>query len=720
MKQTRCLLSILFLLLVCGAVQSQDWTEDQQKTLDEIDQSLKTDERLNRCEQIVYALPADSPIRSEIEKRILGAIPDAKPEVQRHLCELLFPLGTNQSAAVLESLLSSSDSLLAQYARYALERLPGAEADAAFLRALDKATGASQAGIAAALGNRNVSAAADKLAALTKSADKTVAKSAVFALGTLGLQSGLEPLKAAQKDKELAVHANEALLKTAEKLAAGADSDRNAAVEIYNSFKKPEAGELYWAALSGLVRMGQDVETVFDLLTSTDDVKSMRALSIIEPVQDPVVLERLAKYSLTIKPRSQVNLLGILALKSSDQLVKTRLNVEQVLDTAAEPEVKTAAITVLGIIGSADSLPVLLKSGESENAAVLSALEAALTQIKGIDLASVLTKFITDANQPTALRCSAIRVLTQRQIGNSARTLALLVKLVAESKDDTIQSAALAGAISAGRFCDDPKAVIVRLVKTAPDPTLQKKYLDALAENWSSFDGLDTAIEIMRTVPAVRPNAGLSAVRIGNSLRGVDAQRVADAMQIVVKEVKHADVEKRAQSVNGEIDKYVGYIQTWSFNGPYQKDGIRGSQLFNMDFGPEKEGAVKTDNLEWKPLENGFRRWVWNLEQGVENLDNGVVYLRTFVYSPTEQKILFDGAADDGMKIWINGIKVHEKYTPAPPAVGSHQAKSALKAGWNELVVKVVDETGGWEFALRIRNRFMEEIDGLKYQIEKP
>ena len=92
----------------------------------------------------------------------------------------------------LEAALTASDANAAQNARMKLERIPGPEADQVLLRALEKAKGNELAGIIFALGNRNVTAAAEKLIPLTVSENEIVAISAVTALEKRGSRTACD------------------------------------------------------------------------------------------------------------------------------------------------------------------------------------------------------------------------------------------------------------------------------------------------------------------------------------------------------------------------------------------------------------------------------------------------------------------------------------------------------------------------------------------------
>src|SRR4030042_6907367 len=100
-----------------------------------------------------------------IEKGRLGVLDsDAKQAGKQFACRQLSSIGTDQSVPTLAKMLTGEDA--SDMARYALERIPGAAADAALLDALPKAKGKPQIGIVNSLGQRKCRKAPGDLAGL--------------------------------------------------------------------------------------------------------------------------------------------------------------------------------------------------------------------------------------------------------------------------------------------------------------------------------------------------------------------------------------------------------------------------------------------------------------------------------------------------------------------------------------------------------------------------
>ncbi len=126
--------------------------------------------------------------------------PGTSPQTRQNICEqlgrLLGPLSANDPAlAVLAPMLGNADEV--NQARLALEPVPGAAVDAAFLDALGRTSGAIRLALIQSLGTRRQAGAVSALAALLKDADAAHAAAAAHSLGQIGTAEALLALLAA-------------------------------------------------------------------------------------------------------------------------------------------------------------------------------------------------------------------------------------------------------------------------------------------------------------------------------------------------------------------------------------------------------------------------------------------------------------------------------------------------------------------------------------------
>lgn len=621
------------------------------------------------------------------------------------------------TVADLEAQMMDADVHVAQAARMKLERIPGAEAEAALVRALDKATGNELAGVVASLGNRGVTSVTAKILPLTKSSDSAIAISAILALGNLGVADALDSLQGQLNDKALRPHVLEAVAMIGEKSVQAGNLD--AARKAYGMLIADKNDEAYWIGVRGFLRFdsGKVLGDLEKLVTGEDEVAAKRVISLIYDVNDKAFLVKMSELCVSLPAELQVYVLEMFYINPNPVVLP---NVKKTLETATESAVVIAGVTALGKIGNTEDWPMILKMLDTDNADVRRAAEATLASLNVADLQQILLNTVADNNASVELRASAINLLTLRAKDNVGPLFETLEKLYKSDAVDSLRLAALDGMTIIAAHLDNPGVTYKRLIVEAKDVDIQKRILSSMSKNWATFEGIDLAFEIMRTMDEIRPNAGLAVVHIANHLRTSDLELATEILETVVAEVKHADVEKRGRAVLADINRFQGFIQKWAFNGPYQREGLDGPKLHDTPFGPEKaDGTIDMSLVMWRPLNRGSNDWLWDLESGIQRLNDGTAYVRTYAIAPADMDVLLYGGVDDGMKIWVNGEQIGSIYTGAPPSAGQCKMPAKLHAGMNEIVVKVTDGGGEWMFGLRVCTPEMESISGLKFQREK-
>jgi hypothetical protein len=197
-------------------------------------------------------------------------------------------------------------------------------------------------------------------------------------------------------------------------------------------------------------------------------------------------------------------------------------------------------------------------------------------------------------------------------------------------------------------------------------------------------------------------------------LRNKDEARARDALKQVLSKVDHPDVRKRTQDVLNELDQYEDHILEWVTVGPFQEAGKDGAAIYRTAFPPETDPG----GVEWKLLTQGIGSWAINLESTYGGLDFVAAYLRTRVWSDSEQDVQLEMGSDDGIKAWLNGKLLYDRWGEGGASPRQKLVKARLVKGWNDLMLKVVDQQGGWVGACRIRQPDGTALEGLKYKAE--
>ena len=144
-------------------------------------------------------------------------------------------------------------------ARYALERIPAAEAAAALRDALASLHGKQKIGIIGSLGVRRDEASVPALAALVGNSDAAVGAAAANALGDIGSPAAAEALAAALGSAPAAVKPGvaAAILAAAERLSA--DGRRREAGDAYNALLAADPPKyVRLAATRGTLRLADN------------------------------------------------------------------------------------------------------------------------------------------------------------------------------------------------------------------------------------------------------------------------------------------------------------------------------------------------------------------------------------------------------------------------------------------------------------------------------
>jgi hypothetical protein len=138
-------------------------------------------------------------------------------------------------------------------------------------------------------------------------------------------------------------------------------------------------------------------------------------------------------------------------------------------------------------------------------------------------------------------------------------------------------------------------------------------------------------------------------------------------------------------------------IGTWSKIGtwPCPKDGG-----WDKVHPPEMEQDLKATydvadrgRLRWEPVKATHVSFSgdWNVGYGL-----------TYVWSPDERSVGCFIGKDDALKVWVNDQVVYDLWGWSHLIPDSFHCTIKLKKGWNKLLVKNANWTGGFGFCIRL------------------
>jgi len=236
------------------------------------------------------------------------------------------------------------------------------------------------------------------------------------------------------------------------------------------------------------------------------------------------------------------------------------------------------------------------------------------------------------------------------------------------------------------------------------DPTTPARLLPKMLDDPSS--------ELRRDAVAVKMKYGLRA-----SFESVDA--CTDYFRDLLKYARDRDqvnaicAELKKNGIDVDQTKHYGFVTHWLLVGPFDNvDGVG----FNNVYPPERGIDVKAvypgkddEQLRWREHAAAKPLGLVDLNVAVGKLKGAVAYAYAAVSSETERPVELRAASNNAVRLWLNGKEIYfrEEYHHGME-MDQHVGKGALKAGRNEILIKVCqnEQTDSWaelwSFQLRV------------------
>ncbi len=147
-----------------------------------------------------------------------------------------------------------------------------------------------------------------------------------------------------------------------------------------------------------------------------------------------------------------------------------------------------------------------------------------------------------------------------------------------------------------------------------------------------------------------------------------------------------------------EERRYRAPIPCWEVSPAYSVNGKKGPELMDVAFAPETDPSP----VKWRAVTEGLvSRATVRHPLGVINCDvangenhaNSAAYMRSSIYMQNALKIEVEIRGSYGMKVWLNGEKVFSQIGKIDLSPG---VVINLKKGWNQFLVKVVQDDKDW------------------------
>ncbi|MBN2089714.1 alpha-mannosidase [candidate division KSB1 bacterium] len=129
--------------------------------------------------------------------------------------------------------------------------------------------------------------------------------------------------------------------------------------------------------------------------------------------------------------------------------------------------------------------------------------------------------------------------------------------------------------------------------------------------------------------------------------------------------------------------------------------------------------GVQTADKKWLIAETPAG--ILDLKSDKFNFGNEVLaYAHVYLNVQKSDKYKFWVGSDDGIAVWVNGVLVHENNLNRAIGYDQDQFSVFLAAGWNRILCKVFNNTGGFALVLRAVNLDNSEIERIKFSARNP
>ncbi len=418
-----------------------------------------------------------------------------------------------------------------------------------------------------------------------------------------------------------------------------------------------------------------------DGTVAAEAVKSLRVLAQVDDV--PALIGLLSTTEEGVQ-RDNVSRTIVAVCERNPDTDKRADQVIAALDTASKSDQQVALVGVLGGIG---------------NKAALDTLRAKLEKAKPEVQDAIIDAY---AAWPTAVPADDLLALLKNPRDDKERAHVFSGYIGLLRKDDIESAASLCA-----RFAE--------AAQLAKDKAEKRSVLSGVA-NIAAPEAL-TLVDEMAKDEELAAESQQAVLRIAKAICGSDPQGIRERLEKLLLEKPDVNTMKTVNEVSGMIDRFEDYISAWEYAGPYFEEGKSATQLFDVEFPPEKGD----ENVGWRVFPFGTddsRGWVILLDK-ILGGEERVVYLRTRVLAAEDRDVILELGTNDGCKVWFNGQKIHAVNEGRPLQPGQDKLPIKLNKGWNTIMLAVYQQGGAWSACARITQPDGTSSQGLRYSVRE-
>jgi HEAT repeat protein len=380
----------------------------------------------------------------------------------------------------------------------------------------------------------------------------------------------------------------------------------------------------------------------------------------------------------------------------------------------ADPEFACALLNSLGRLHDRESLETIAAMTRSGNARVRAVAARALawtgdpSHLKTIQSVAAAADPATRSDAIDAL----LRLLDQmgRQLPHQHAAMVGYLQLLPTTRGPE-KDGALAGLGRVGDASCVP--AVLAAIRDAEPPTLLVGM-----NSLRNLPGKDVTRALVEAYPGLPARAQVSLIPVLGSRRDPIVRPILQqAANSGRKESRLAAIEALKDGAEAPSDKtsahpatdlhgLVGVVRRWWVVGPFdlgeKHEGWETTYIDEPRVNVVARYMAGKTRRQWKLVTSHDPQGKIDLRALLADRDNciGYAYAEIELDKPTDALLLL--GVDDSEKIWVNGKKVLDQFAARPLQVDQDRVPVHLEAGTNSILLKLYQNTQGWEFCVRI------------------
>ncbi len=168
-------------------------------------------------------------------------------------------------------------------------------------------------------------------------------------------------------------------------------------------------------------------------------------------------------------------------------------------------------------------------------------------------------------------------------------------------------------------------------------------------------------------------------------------------------------LQKGMRSLGIEVNfaQNAGIITNWQFIGPFPLDSFEKAyppEIETFDENASYAGA-NDQQVAWHRIQMDDVFGVVELHKVLSPNQNVKAYARAVVRVEDDTQCYVKIGSDDGIKAWVNRQLVHENDVQRGLTLDQDVKPAILKAGENEILLKITQAAGEWQYVVRLTDR---------------